>query len=114
MPGVRSRVLWGSFEGALREGPPRSGHPSQQPRFRRTEISGMKLPRRILAFAPPVAFVMVLSLPVAQQQFGFAAQWTLSGVEEEGPPPAPHTLAGWHSGGLQAEVEHALSQGLGL
>ena len=70
--------------------------------------------RRILRVLPPALFVAVLSLPLAQTVFGFAPSIGLAGAVDVGPERAPRTLAGWHSGVLQAELEHDLVQGLGL
>jgi hypothetical protein len=74
----------------------------------------MKLLRRTAAMTPSLLFVAVLMLPAAQTLSGFAPARPLAGVVASAPEPAPHTLAGWHSGALQAEWEHGLTQGLGL
>jgi hypothetical protein len=70
--------------------------------------------RRWLGWLPPVAFVAVLSLPLAQQQFGFAPVIGLGGVVDQGPSEVPVTLASWHGGDLQAGIERRIDQQLGL
>ncbi len=69
---------------------------------------------RCLGWLPPVAFVVLLSLPLGQQCCGFAPEIGLGGVVDEGPTEVPLTLATWHSGDLQTLVEKQIDKRLGL
>jgi len=69
---------------------------------------------RFLVWLPPVALVLTLSLPLAQEQFGFAPKIGLGGVVDEGPGDVPLSLASWHEGDLQTWVESKIDKRLGL
>lgn len=70
--------------------------------------------RRIAHLLPGIAFVAFLSLPIAQTLFGFAPVKPLGGTVAEDPPRAERTLAAWHDGAIQTEIEAVLVKRLGL
>lgn len=73
-----------------------------------------RFPSKLLALLPPLAFVAVLSLPLAQQLFEFAPKVGLGGVVDAGPDAVPISLATWHDGELQTMVEAQITRSLGL
>ncbi len=63
---------------------------------------------------PPVAFAALLATPLAQNIFGFAPVRGLGGTVAADPEPAPRTLAAWHAGAIQDELEARAVKALGL
>lgn len=70
--------------------------------------------RRIAHLLPGLAFVGFLSLPLAQTLSGFAPVKALGGTVAEEPARAERSLAAWHDGAIQVEIEATLVKQLGL
>lgn len=70
--------------------------------------------RGIARLLPAIAFLGVLSLPLAQTLFAVVPEVGLGGKVTPIPPPVPITFASWHSGALQDRIEGVLSSELGM
>ena len=68
--------------------------------------------RSLIRYLPPIAFVGVMALPLAQQWFGFLPRIGLNGVVDPGVETAV-TLAAWHEGKLQQQIESSIDKRLG-